>query len=165
MPRNISHARVVRGAMPVRGLGKPSHSNVSLTHVKRGERKEGWLWCGPNEVLARWMMSPPAIVTTGGVLHSTPMGWPWYPHHAGSLAGRSPSEVWYQHELAVDPGASVNNVPQNQRFSWPPTPHAHWSRAPSHLFVCFFITLILLSNLLIVSSPLSSSFLTRVQKS
>ena len=42
-PRDIRHVRDVLGDVPVRELGEPSQCNVSLTTVRRKERKEVWV--------------------------------------------------------------------------------------------------------------------------
>lgn len=74
-PRSIyqmtSDIQEMACGMPLRRLGEPSHYDARLTHVKREERKEGWVWCSSDKVLARCVLSPQARVTTGGVVHPT----------------------------------------------------------------------------------------------
>lgn len=126
--------------VPVRRLGEPSHCDASRTHVKREERKEGWVWCSSDKVLARLMLSPQARVTTGGVLHPT-AGFSiptMLSHWLGAALGKCDLSMNVAVVKQMRP--PVSDVPHSRRLSWPSLPHC--SYAPSCPFVCFFRALI-----------------------
>lgn len=126
---------------PVKRLGEPSHCDASRTHVKREERKEGWVWCSSDKVLARLMLSPRARVTTGGVLHPT-AGFSiptMMSHWLGAALGKCDLSM----NVAVgatDETTSQWRSPQQETFMAIPPPHC--SYAPSCPLVCFFRALI-----------------------